>query len=365
MNMEDLARKDILKMMPYVPGKPIDDVKREYNLESVVKLASNENPLGPSPKAMKEIEKNIKNIFLYPDGYAYKLRKKLSEKLSVGMENMMFGEGADELLEILYKAFVEKDDEVIFAEPSFVEYGRNALLMGAKGIKIPLGLGLKHDLKAMSAAITSKTKMIIVCNPNNPTGTIVTKEEIEEFLGTIPNNILVIFDEAYYEYACANKEYPNSLEYQRKGYRNIITLRTFSKAYGLAGLRIGYGIADKEIVKLIEKVRLPFNVGVLSLAGAEAGIDDIEHLEKTIKVNEEGKKYLYSEFNKMGFQYPKTYANFIYVDVEQNCKEMFEKLLKEGVIIRPMFGNSIRVTVGTMEENEIFIEKLKKVLNQE
>ncbi len=364
MNMEDLARKDILKMMPYVPGKPIDDVKREYNLECVVKLASNENPLGPSPKAMEAISKSIGEIFLYPDGYAYKVRKKLSKKLNVGMENMMFGEGADELLEILYKAFVEKDDEVIFADPSFVEYGRNSLLMGAKGIKIPLGLGLKHDLKAMSAAITSKTKMIVVCNPNNPTGTIVTKEEVEEFLGTVPNNVLVVFDEAYYEYACGSEYYPNSLEYQKKGYKNIITLRTFSKAYGLAGLRIGYGIADEEIIKLVEKVRLPFNVGVLSLNGAEAAIDDIEHLEKTVKLNEDGKKYFYTEFDRLKFQYAKTYSNFIYVDVEENCKVVFEKLLKEGVIIRPMFGNSIRVTIGTVEENQIFIEKLKKVLNK-
>jgi histidinol-phosphate aminotransferase len=364
LNIEDLARKEILKMMPYVPGKPIDDVKREYNLEKVVKLASNENPLGPSPKAMEAIAENIKNVFLYPDGYAYNVRKKLSEKLELDMDRFMFGEGADELLELLYKAFVRKDDEVIYAQPSFVEYGRNTLLMGGNGIKIDLGLGLKHDLKAMSAAITAKTKMIIICNPNNPTGTIVTKEEVDSFLGSVPNNVLVIFDEAYYEYACSNEEYPNSIDYQNKGYKNVITLRTFSKAYGLAGLRIGYGIADKDIVQLIEKVRLPFNVGVLSLCGAEAAIDDKEHLKRTIELNEEGKAYYYSEFDKLGFEYPKTYSNFIYVDVEQNCKEVFENLLKEGVIVRPMFGTSIRITIGTMEENKICIEKLKKVLNK-
>lgn len=364
LNIEDLARKEILKMMPYVPGKPIDDVKREYNLEKVVKLASNENPLGPSPKAMEAIAENIKNVFLYPDGYAYNVRKKLSEKLELDMDRFMFGEGADELLELLYKAFVRKDDEVIYAQPSFVEYGRNTLLMGGNGIKIDLGLGLKHDLKAMSAAITAKTKMIIICNPNNPTGTIVTKEEVDSFLGSVPNNVLVIFDEAYYEYACSNEEYPNSIDYQNKGYKNVITLRTFSKAYGLAGLRIGYGIADKDIVQLIEKVRLPFNVGVLSLCGAEAAIDDKEHLKRTVELNEEGKAYYYSEFDKLGFEYPKTYSNFIYVDVEQNCKEVFENLLKEGVIVRPMFGTSIRITIGTMEENKICIEKLKKVLNK-
>lgn len=364
LNIEDLARKEILKMMPYVPGKPIDDVKREYNLEKVVKLASNENPLGPSPKAMEAIAENIKNVFLYPDGYAYNVRKKLSEKLELDMDRFMFGEGADELLELLYKAFVRKDDEVIYAQPSFVEYGRNTLLMGGNGIKIDLGLGLKHDLKAMSAAITAKTKMIIICNPNNPTGTIVTKEEVDSFLGSVPNNVLVIFDEAYYEYASSNEEYPNSIDYQNKGYKNVITLRTFSKAYGLAGLRIGYGIADKDIVQLIEKVRLPFNVGVLSLCGAEAAIDDKEHLKRTVELNEEGKAYYYSEFDKLGFEYPKTYSNFIYVDVEQNCKEVFENLLKEGVIVRPMFGTSIRITIGTMEENKICIEKLKKVLNK-
>lgn len=362
--MRDLARKEILKMMPYVPGKPIDDVKREYNIDKVVKLASNENPLGASPKAKQAIKESLDTLHLYPDGYVYNLREKLAQKFDVAMESLIFGDGTDEILELLFKAFVNKDDEIIFAEQTFIEYERNTLLMGGKGVKIPMALGLKHDLDAMAAAINTNTKMIFICNPNNPTGTIVEREAVEEFLSKVPNNILVVFDEAYFEYAAQNEKYPDSMDYQKKGYKNVITLRTFSKAYGLAGLRIGYGIADSEIIEMLEKVRLPFNVGNLAQAGAEAALEDSHHLKNSVELNREGMEYIYSEFDKLGFAYADSYANFIYADVNMNGKELFEALLRKGVIIRPMAGNCIRVTVGTMEENRFFIEKLREVLNK-
>ena len=362
--MKDLARKEILKMMPYVPGKPIDDVKREYGIDKVVKLASNENPIGASVKVKAAISEALDTIHLYPDGYVYNLREKLAEKFNVEMNRLIFGDGTDEIIELLFKAFVNKDDEIIFAEQTFVEYERNTLLMGGKSVKIPMGLGLRHDMDAIAAAINVNTKMIFICNPNNPTGTIVSKNEVDEFLSKIPDNIFVVFDEAYFEYAVDDKDYPNSMYYQKKGYKNVITLRTFSKAFGLAGLRIGYGIADLEVIEMLEKVRLPFNVGNLAQAGAIAAINDIEHMRKSVAINKEGKEYLYEEFDKLGFTYPKTYANFIYVDTGINGKELFEKLLKKGVIVRAMPGSAIRITIGTMEENRFFIEKLKEVLGK-
>lgn len=360
--MKKLCRKEILGMRPYIPGKPISDVKREYGLDKVVKLASNENPLGPSSSAKKAIIKAVDDLHLYPDGYVFNLRKKLSEKLNFEMKNFIFGDGTDEILECLFKAFVNNGDEVIFGDPSFVEYDRNTSLMGGTAIKISLTDDLRFDLKAIAKAITEKTKMIIICNPNNPTGTIVTKNELDKFMKGIPSNILIVFDEAYIEYASMNKDCPDSLDYQRKGLKNVITLRTFSKIYGLAGLRVGYGIADEEVIDLLERVRLPFNVTTLSQVGAMAALEDQDHIKNTIKVNEDGKSYLYSEFDKLGMNYIKTYTNFIFVDVKKTSSEIFVNLMKKGVIIRAMFGTYIRVTIGTEEENKFFIEKLKELV---
>ncbi len=360
--MKNIAKKHILGIAPYVPGKPIDEVKREYGLEKVIKLASNENPLGPSPKAVEAVKESLSKLNLYPDGYCFDLRKKLAEKFKADFNNFIFGDGTDEILEMLFLAYADKDDEVIFAHPSFVEYMRYSEMMGAKPIVVEVDNEYKHDLDKIKSKITEKTKMIMICNPNNPTGTIVTKKEVEKFIKEVPDNILIVFDEAYFEFAMDYDEYPDSYEYQKQGYKNVISLRTFSKAYGLAGLRVGYAIADKEVIDMLEKVRLPFNVASTAQIGATAAIDDEEHLRNSIKVNEEGKKYICKELKRMGIAYAETYANFIYIDVKRNGKELFLELLKKGVIIRAMPGNFIRVTIGTMEENIEFINKLEESL---
>lgn len=365
--MRESARKEILGMMPYVPGKPIEEVKREYGLTEVIKIASNENPLGPSKAAVEAICSAAAGVNIYPDGYCYDLRVKLAEKLGFDKDMFIFGDGTDEILEMLFKAFVSKYDEIIFGDPSFVEYYRNTELMGGKAIKVPLTEDLRFDLEKIAACINVNTKMILLCNPNNPTGTIVTKEEVDKLMRIVPNNVLVVFDEAYFEYAVGDEQYPDSTEYITKGRQNLISLRTFSKAYGLAGLRVGYGIADNKIIELLEKVRLPFNVSLLAQVGATAALGDQKHIADSIALNNEAKNYIYSEVEKIGLKYIPTYANFMLIDVEKSSKEVFEELLKEGVIIRPMGGviqNYIRVTTGTMAENRVFIEKLKKVLGK-
>ncbi|OQY08915.1 MAG: histidinol-phosphate transaminase [Fusobacteriia bacterium 4572_132] len=360
--MRNKVRQGILDLSPYVPGKGIEEVKRENGLDKVIKIASNENPLGTSKKVIEAI-RTFDNLSTYPDGSAYNLRKKLSEIYEIDADKFIFGDGTDEVISMLFLTFMESGDEVIFAEPSFAEYERYAKISGATPIKIPLDVEFKHDLEAMKKAITSKTKMIIICNPNNPTGTMIDKKEMDTFLEEVPSDIIVAIDEAYFDYAAIFEEYPNSMDYQDK-YKNVVTLRTFSKAYGLAGLRVGFGIADKEIVNLMERIRLPFNVTVPSLVGAIAALDDMEHIQKSVKLNEEGKKYLYSELDKLDLKYVKTYANYIYIDMKEEGQKVFEALLKKGVIIRAMKGNFIRVTVGTMEESRLFIEKLKEWKNK-
>lgn len=360
--IKNIMRKEIVDINPYVPGKPIEDVKREYGLEKVVKLASNENPLGPSPKSLEAIKNILNNLNYYPDGYCFELRKKLGEYYDISMENFSFGSGTNEIIEMLFEAYADKDDEILFCHPSFIEYYRFAKVMGANSIQIDLTDDMRFDLDKIAEKITNKTKMIFICNPNNPTGSIVTKEETDKFIKKVPENVLIVFDEAYFEFAAADKNYPDSLVYQKKGYKNVISLRTFSKAYGLAGLRVGYAIADKEIIGILEKVRLPFNVGTLSQIAAIAALDDVEHLNKSVDVVEQGKKYIYEEFDKMGIKYVKTYANFLFFDAGKPTKEVFQELLMRGIIVRPMYNNYVRVSFGTMEENKIFIEKLKEIL---
>lgn len=360
---DKIAKQNILNVGAYIPGKPIEDVKREYGLEKVIKLASNENPIGVSKKAVEAMKKHIENLNLYPDGYAYKLREKLSKKLEVGMENIIFGDGTDEVIEMLFLAFVNIGDEVIYGWPSFVEYKRYAGIAGASLKEIDLTDDYRFDLDKISKNVTEKTKLIFICNPNNPTGTIVDKKEVEKFIKNIRKDILIIFDEAYFEYAKDYENYPNSLDYQNEGYRNVITLRTFSKAYGLAGIRIGYGIADKKIIEILERVRLPFNVSVLAQAGAEGAIEDDKHISDSIRINEAGKEYLYKEFNRLGIKFVKTYSNFIYFEI-QNAKKIFEDMMKKGVIVRQMGEDSIRVSIGLPDENREFVKILEGVMGK-
>lgn len=361
--IKEKARPEIFTLKPYVPGKPIDEVKRELGLEDIIKLASNENPLGPSPLAQKAINQVLPEMHLYPDSNCFYLKKGIASFTGMEVEGILIGNGSDELLKLIAETFLSPGDEVIYAEPSFVEYEFTAKIMGAICKPVPL-VEFRHDLPSMLQAVTDKTKIIYICNPNNPTGTIVTEAEIDAFMNAVPADILVIFDEAYYEYV-ESKEYTSGLKYIREG-RNVLVLRTFSKVYGLASLRVGYGLTTPAIAAAVERVMEPFNVNTLAQVGAMAAIGDVQHVKNSQQVNSEGKKYLYAEFGKMNLDYVPTDANYIFVDVGQDCQQVFKGLLKEGVIVRTgdIFGypTFIRVTVGTQEENTRFINSLKKIL---
>lgn len=361
--IKNKARPQIFNLKPYVPGKPIEEVQRELGIDDIIKLASNENPLGPSPLGQKAFSEVVDKLHIYPDANCFRLKQKLSRMLDCNPQDLLVGNGSDELLKLLAETFLNPGDEIIFAQPSFAEYEFTATIMGATSVKVPL-IDFKHDLNAMLAAITPRTKMLYICNPNNPTGTIVTAEEIDSFMSRVPQDVLIIFDEAYYEYV-ESPSYASGIKYVKEG-RNAVVLRTFSKIYGLAALRVGYGVTTPDIAAAVERVTEPFNVNTPAQVAAAAALDDKEHLEQSRKVNQTGKKYLYEEFEKLQLKYLKTDANFIFVDTGKDSQEVFQELLKKGVIIRSgdIFGypTYIRVTVGSEKENVRFIEGLKKIL---
>ncbi len=361
--IKDKARPEIFTLKPYIAGKPIEEVKRELGIDDIIKLASNENPLGAAPKAIEAVEKSLQKMHLYPDSNCFYLKEKLAAANKVEFASIVVGNGSDELLKLVAETFLSPGDQVIYAKPSFSEYEFVAKIMGAECVEVPLR-DFTHDLDAMLAAITVRTKVVVICNPNNPTGTIVGASELDSFMKKVPDDVLVVFDEAYCEYA-DSKDYISGLKYVQAG-RNVIVLRTFSKVYGLASLRVGYGITQPAIAGAIDKVTEPFNVNAMAQIAALAALDDVEHLQNSQTVNSLGKKYLYSEFAKMGLHYVPTDANFIFVDVARNCQEVFKGLLQLGVIIRSgdIFGypEFIRVTVGTAAENERFIKGLAQVL---
>jgi len=359
----NLMREEIGILKPYIPGKPIEEVQEEYGLERVVKLASNENPLPLSEKVRKAIENELREINRYPDSDSRLLKKALAGKLGLSEEMLLFGNGSDGLLKIIGETFLNKGDEVIVSDPTFVEYIFVANLMGAELKRIEMK-SYQQDLAGIIGAITDKTKMIFLTSPHNPAGTIIKKGELRDFLDQVPENILVVVDEAYYEYV-QDEDYPDIIEFIKEGYP-VIGLRTFSKAYGLAGIRLGYLFADPEIVALLAKALDPFNVNRIAQVAALAALEDEEFLQKTIELNEEGKEFLYREMGKRGFDYVPTEANFILVNVRMDAMDLFNKLLRLGVIIRPGdplgYPEHIRLTIGTMEENKIFLDSIDKVL---
>ncbi len=364
MAMRDLVNENICRLKPYVPGKPIEEVKREFGITcSIVKLASNENPLGPSPKALAAMREALEQVALYPDGKCFTLTKKLAQHLGVSENKLFIGNGSDEIIHNLGITFLSPGDEIVQGDPSFSQYETAATVCNSGTCMVPLK-DFTHDLEAMADAITDKTRLVYVANPNNPTGTIVGRAEVERFMARLPKRVIAIFDEAYYEYV-DNPDYPNMLDYVKQG-RNVILLRTFSKIYGLAGLRVGYAIARPELVECLNQVRQPFCVNSIAQAGAVASLDDPEQVVRSRCVNSEGKTYLYQELEKMGLPYVPTEANFIFMDIKTDCKAVFIELLKRGVIIRTgdIFGypSFIRVTIGAAEENARFIETLREVL---
>jgi histidinol-phosphate aminotransferase len=357
------VREAILGIKPYVPGKPIEEVKRELGLSDVIKLASNENPLGPSPRGVEAAGKALESLNLYPDGACFELKEALSAHLGVSSDELIVGNGSDEVIKLLAETFLHPEDEVIIGQYTFSEYEFATRLMGGKLVVID-ALDWHENLAAMAEAITDKTRLIFVGNPNNPLGTIAKKEAVDSLLAKLPQDAILVLDEAYYEYA-TDPDYPQSVDYVKAG-KNVVVLRTFSKAYGLAGLRVGYGIAKKEIIDLISRAREPFNVNSLAQTAAVAALGDEEHLGASQRVNEEGKSYLYAQFDRLGLSYIPTEANFIMVQVGRSSREVFQALLQKGVIIRTgnIFGldNFIRVSIGLPEENQRFIAALEEVL---
>ncbi|CFX69669.1 Pyridoxal phosphate-dependent transferase [Syntrophomonas zehnderi OL-4] len=357
------ARREIFTLKPYIPGKPIEEVKRELGLTDVIKLASNENPLGSSPKAMAAVKASISDLHLYPDANCHDLKKKLASVYGMPEKSILIGNGSDELFRLLAETFLESRDQVIFAQPTFSEYEFVSRIMGAECIQIPLK-DYTHDLSAIINAISIKTKIIFICNPNNPTGTIVNSRQINEFMEQVPDDILVVFDEAYQEYV-ESPQYASGLQFVREG-RNVLVSRTFSKIYGLAALRIGYALTTPAIAQAVERVAEPFNVNMLAQVAALAALDDTEFIDKSLQNNRLGKEYLYKELTRLEIEYIPTETNFIFLDTGHNCQGVFKNLLQQGIIVRAgdSFGcpNYIRVTIGIPEQNRRFIRSLQKVL---
>ena len=363
--METLARPAIRDLIPYEPGKPIEEVKRELGLREVIKLASNENALGPSPRAVSAIQESASRVHLYPEGGGIELRRKIARKLGLEAENIILGNGSDEIIRMIVETFLNPGERVVVGDPAFIIYQLAARLMDGVCVRVPLK-NFTHDLASMRKKINENTKLVFISNPNNPTGTMVEEREVREFMKDIPPHVLVIFDEAYYEYI-EEPNFPDTLSLVQEGKR-VVILRTFSKIYGLAGLRIGYGISLPEIIHALNRVRQPFNTNVLAQKAAIAALEDEEHLIRSREMVRKGKEYLYGELERLGLEYIPSVTNFILINTGIEGREIFERLLLRGVIVRPMEGyglsSYIRVTVGKKEENRKFILALEEVLRE-
>ena len=362
--MKQLVKPRILTIEPYCPGKPIDEVKRELGLKKVIKLASNETPYGPSPKVLKAITKAAREINRYPDGGCFYLRQALAKKLKVSANQLIFGNGSDEIIILALRAFVNEGDEVIIARPSFLIYEIGAKIVGANIKAVPLK-NFDYDLEGMADAITEKTKIIFIGNPDNPAGTYMSQQRIANFLAKVRQNMIVFIDQAYFEYVLA-KDYPDCIEFIQK-YRNVIVIRTFSKMYGLAGLRVGYGVADPEVIDILNRLREPFNINSIAQEAALACLHDQAYYRRAAKNIEQQRQYLYQAIRKMGLRVIESVTNFILIDVKQKSETVSNALLKKGVIVRDMafwgLDSFIRVTIGSEEENKLFIKTLNAVLS--
>lgn len=362
------ARKGILSIAPYLTGKPIEELKKEYALTEVVKLDSNENLLkSPPPKALEAMQAELKRVCMYPEGSSPGLRAALAAQYGLEASQIMVGNGGDHVIAMVTEAFVNEGDEVIMALPSFVTYKTSTIIVGGKIIGVPVKKEtLTLDLEAMLAAITERTKLIFLCNPNNPTSTIVRRSEVEEFLARVPGHCLVVFDEAYFEYV-NDTEYPDGLDYVKQG-RNVIVIRTFSKVYGLAGLRIGYAVAPQEIMDILQRVIPPFPTNRIAQAGAIAALSDTDFTIEVVRVSNVGRAFLCAEFDKLGLAYAESHANFIFTDVKREAAALNAELVKRGILLRPGGGwgypTSFRISIGTMEENHKLIAALRELLKR-
>ena len=365
LNIDALALAGVRGLRPYEPGKPLEELEREYGIRDAIKLASNENPLGPSPVALAAIETRLADLSRYPDGNGFSLKKALSEKFGLEPDQITLGNGSNDVLEFIARAFVAPDNEVVFSRHSFAVYPIVTQAVGATAVVVP-AKNWGCDLQAMASHITDRTRVVFIANPNNPTGTWHTGDELKSFIAALPAHVLCVIDEAYYEYV-ESKDYPNAMSWLPE-FDNLIVTRTFSKIYGLAGLRIGYGASSRAIADMLNRVRQPFNTNSLALAAAEAALGDDAHLQASRAINNAGMKQLVSAFEELGLEYIPSVGNFIAVDVGRKGVDVYEQLLREGVIVRPVANyempNHLRITIGTEIENRKFIEALTSVLNR-
>lgn len=364
--MLPVARPCLESVKPYQPGKPIEQLRRELGLKGpIIKLASNENPLGPSPRALTALRRAMPEFNRYPEDAYVDLKEKLATFYKVDPESVILGNGSVEIIMMLCLCYLQPDDEIIMSTHSFLMARVHAGIMSARVVSVPETDDRRHDLEQMLAAVTPKTKFIYIDNPINPLGTIVTRDEFSNFMERVPEHVTVIYDEAYAEYI-TSRDYPKSLDYYNRK-KNIVILRTFSKVHGLAGLRIGYGFAQPEVVSHLAKVRLPFHISRAGQAAAIAAIDDKRHILRSRKVNEAGKEYFYREFKNMPrLFYLKSYGNFVFINFAVDAREITDQLDRRGVITRPLhaynLGTAVRVSVGTPAENKRFIKALREVL---
>lgn len=359
-----LAVAGVRQLIPYKPGKPIEELERELGLTQIIKLASNENPFGAGKKALAEIQQALPDLGLYPDGSGFHLKQALAKKYGLNAEQITLGNGSNEILELVARAFLTPGLEVIFSQHAFAVYPIVTQAIGATAVVTP-ALDYGHDLKAMLDSVTDKTRLVFIANPNNPTGTLLTQSSLESFIAALPDTVLCVLDEAYFEFVDSS-EPVNSVDWL-KNYPNLIITRTFSKAYGLAGLRIGYSLSSPACSDILNRVREPFNNNSLALVAATAALSDDEHLQKTISNNTLGMKQLTDGFKNLGLQWIPSAGNFVAVHLQQSGLEVYEALLKKGVIVRPI-GNyempgHLRISIGTQAENEIFLQALTEVLN--
>lgn len=363
----NLYREQILSFKPYVPGKSIDDAKAEYGLSRMEKLASNENPLGPSPKAVEEMKRELERVNLYPDPEASALKLKLADKLGVEPDAIVVGNGGEQILQLIAQTFINPGDEAVMADATFDMYASSVSFLGGIPVRIPLQK-MKHDIVGFAKAVTDRAKLMYICNPNNPTGNIVTKAEIDRLICQIPEDIILVFDEAYYDFAKADPDYPNSLDLLAKR-PNTVILRTFSKIAGIAGVRIGYAVTSVGHARQMSKIKPTFNVNRLALAAATGAAEDGGHIRRTVELNDASMRMMEAFFEKHKLEYVRSYANFVFVDLGMDSRMVFEELMKRGVIVRPGFNwgfvDWIRVSTGTLEQTQFFLDKLKELIVRE
>ncbi|MCX7066873.1 MAG: histidinol-phosphate transaminase [Methylococcales bacterium] len=358
-----LAAAGVQRLIPYKAGKPIEELERELGLTQIIKLASNENPFGAGQKALAAIQAALPELGLYPDGSGYHLKNALATKYGLDAEQITLGNGSNEILELIARAFVTPELEVIFSQHAFAVYPIVTQAVGATGVVVP-ALNYGHDLDEMLNAVTAKTRVIFVANPNNPTGTLLSQASLEAFIGGLPDTVICVLDEAYFEFVSCVQTV-NSIEWLKK-FPNLIITRTFSKAYGLAGLRVGYGLSSPEIADILNRVRQPFNNNSLALVAATAALNDAEHLQLTVDNNTLGMAQLTEGFKVLGLEWIPSAGNFVSVDLKQSGQTIYDALLRKGVIVRPVgvyeMPDHLRISIGTKAENAVFLQALADVL---